>query len=81
MADRCEINAVPCLTNDAPIEPYFLGRKGDPKVGFDWTYHFSFETLSPLFRNPVRNAIEKPRVYSVGVLRPRSDLSSSWSSA
>ena len=25
VADQCEVNGVPCLTNDAPIEPYFLG--------------------------------------------------------
>ena len=24
----------------APWQPYFFGRKGDPKKGFDWTYHF-----------------------------------------
>lgn len=46
VADQCEINGVPCLTNDAPVEPYFLGRRGDPKAGFEWTYHFSFDTLS-----------------------------------
>ena len=46
VADQCEVNGVPCLTTDAPIEPYFLGRRGDPKVGFEWTYHFSFDTLS-----------------------------------
>lgn len=40
VADQCEINGVPCITNDAPWQPYFFGRKGDPKVGFEWTYHF-----------------------------------------
>ena len=42
VADQCEVNGVPCLTNDTPLESYFFGRGGDPKVGFDWTYHFSF---------------------------------------
>jgi branched-chain amino acid transport system substrate-binding protein len=42
VADHCELNSVPCLTNDTPLESYFFGRGGDPKVGFDWTYHFSF---------------------------------------
>jgi branched-chain amino acid transport system substrate-binding protein len=46
VADQCEVNGVPCLTNDAPIDSYFLGRHGDAKVGFQWTYHFSFDTLS-----------------------------------
>ena len=40
VADQCEANGVPCITNDAPWQPYFFGRKGDPKKGFDWTYHF-----------------------------------------
>jgi branched-chain amino acid transport system substrate-binding protein len=42
VADQCELNAVPCVSNDAPLEPYFFGRKGDPKKGFEWTYHFFF---------------------------------------
>ena len=40
VADQCEASGVPCITNDAPWQPYFFGRKGDPKKGFDWTYHF-----------------------------------------
>jgi branched-chain amino acid transport system substrate-binding protein len=42
VADQCELNGVPCISNDAPLEPYFFGRNGDPKKGFDWTYHFFF---------------------------------------
>ena len=42
VSDQCELNGIPCLTNDAPIEPYFFGRGGDPKTGFDWTSHFFF---------------------------------------
>src|SRR6266545_327398 len=42
VSDQCELNGVPCITNDAPLEPYFFGRKGDPKKGFEWTYHFFF---------------------------------------
>jgi branched-chain amino acid transport system substrate-binding protein len=40
VADQCEINGMPCITNDTPWQPHFFGRKGDPKVGFEWTYHF-----------------------------------------
>jgi branched-chain amino acid transport system substrate-binding protein len=48
VSDQCELNGVPCISNDAPLEPYFFGRKGDPKKGFEWTYHFFFSagTLS-----------------------------------
>jgi branched-chain amino acid transport system substrate-binding protein len=42
VADQCELNGVPCISNDAPLEPYFFGRNGDPKKGFEWTYHFFF---------------------------------------
>lgn len=40
VADQAEINEVPCITTDCPWQPYFFGRKGDPKKGFNWTYHF-----------------------------------------
>lgn len=42
VSDQCEVNGVPCVSNDAPLEPYFFGRHGDPKVGWDWTYHYFF---------------------------------------
>jgi branched-chain amino acid transport system substrate-binding protein len=42
VSDQCELNGIPCVSNDAPLEPYFFGRKGDPKKGFEWTYHFFF---------------------------------------
>ncbi|MBI4984075.1 MAG: ABC transporter substrate-binding protein [Rhodocyclales bacterium] len=40
VADQCELNGMPCITNDTPWQPHFFGRGGDPKKGFDWTYHF-----------------------------------------
>jgi branched-chain amino acid transport system substrate-binding protein len=40
VADQAEVNEVPCITTDCPWQPYFFGRKGDPKTGFKWTYHF-----------------------------------------
>jgi branched-chain amino acid transport system substrate-binding protein len=40
VADQCEINQMPCVSTDAPWEPYFFGRGGNPAKGFDWTYHF-----------------------------------------
>lgn len=42
VSDQCEINGIPCVSNDAPLEPYFFGRNGDPAVGWDWTYNFFF---------------------------------------
>ena len=40
VADQCEINEVPCITTDAPWQPYFFGRGGNPAEGFESTYHF-----------------------------------------
>lgn len=46
VSDQCEINGVPCLNNDCPIEPWFEGRGGDASAGFEYTYLFSFDTRS-----------------------------------
>jgi len=53
VADACEVNEVPCVSTDAPWQPYFFGRKGDPKKGFKWTYHFFWgaEALISTFIN------------------------------
>jgi branched-chain amino acid transport system substrate-binding protein len=69
VADQCELNGVPCVSNDAPLEPYFFGRNGDPKTGFDWTYHFFFsghELVSALI--PFWNRLPTNKV--VGALWP-----------
>jgi branched-chain amino acid transport system substrate-binding protein len=42
VSDQCELNAVPCISNDAPLESWFFGRHGDPKKGFDWTCNYFF---------------------------------------
>jgi len=51
VSDQCEINGMPCITNDDPLESYFFGRKGDPKKGFDWTYNFFFSGAGALGSN------------------------------
>ena len=40
VADTCEANKVPCISSVAPWQPWFFGRKGNPAVGFKYTYHF-----------------------------------------
>ncbi len=40
VAEQCEAAGVPCITSDDPWQAWFFGRKGDPKKGFEWTYHF-----------------------------------------
>ena len=51
VADQCELNGVPCVTSDDPWQAWFFGRKGDPKKGFEWTYHFfwGFDMVANMF--------------------------------
>ena len=50
-SDQCELAGVPCVTSDDPWQAWFFGRKGDPKKGFEWTYHFfwGFDMLGNVF--------------------------------
>jgi len=40
VCDACELNETPCVSTVVPWQPWFFGRKGDPKKGFNFTYHF-----------------------------------------
>jgi branched-chain amino acid transport system substrate-binding protein len=53
VADQCEVNGMPCVTTDTPWEAHFFGRKGDPKTGFEWTYHFfwGLEQIGNVYAN------------------------------
>lgn len=70
VADQCEINEVPCVSTDAPWQPYFFGRKGDPGKGFKWTYHFFWgaEALISTFINLYDDLTTN---HVVGALWPR----------
>jgi branched-chain amino acid transport system substrate-binding protein len=51
VADQCELAGVPCITSDDPWQAWFFGRKGNPKKGFEWTYHFfwGFDQVANMF--------------------------------
>jgi len=53
VSDQAEINGVPCISTDAPWQPYFFGRGGKAEQGFDWTYHFFWgtEDLAAVYTN------------------------------
>ncbi len=53
VSDQAEIIGVPCITTDAPWQPYFFGRGGTPEQGFDWTFHFfwGIEDLVAVYTN------------------------------
>lgn len=53
VSDQCEANATPCITSDAPWQPYFFGRNGDPENPFKWGYHFfwGLEDITTVFQD------------------------------
>lgn len=77
VADQCELNGVPCITNDAPWQPYFFGRKGDPKAGFEWTYHF-FWGLEDIIGAYASLWSKIPTSKVVGGLWPNDEDGNAW---
>lgn len=80
VADQCELNGVPCITNDAPWQPYFFGRKGDPKKGFEWTYHF-FWGLEDVIGAFSGLWSQMPTSKAVGALWPNDEDGNAWGDA
>ena len=80
VADQCELNGVPCVTNDTPWQPHFFGRGGDPKKGFDWTYHFfwGLEDIIGVFTSLWAKA---PTNKMVGSLWPNDSDGNAWGDA
>lgn len=77
VADQCELNGVPCVTNDAPWQPYFFGRGGDPKAGFEWTYHF-FWGLEDIIGSYASLWEKIDTNKSVGALWPNDEDGLAW---
>ena len=80
VADQAEINEVPCITTNCPWQPYFFGRKGDPKKGFAWTYHF-FWGLEDVIGAFLALWDELPTNKSVGGLFPNDADDNAWGDA
>jgi branched-chain amino acid transport system substrate-binding protein len=40
VSDQCDLNGVPSVSTDTPVESWFFGRGGDPKKGFEWSFNF-----------------------------------------
>lgn len=80
VADQCELNGVPCVTNDTPWQPHFFGRGGDPKKGFDWTYHFfwGLEDIIGVFTGIWASG---PTNKVVGALWPNDSDGNAWGDA
>jgi len=80
VSDQAEINEVPCITTNCPWQPYFFGRKGDPKKGFTWTYHF-FWGLEDVIGSFLALWGELPTNKVVGGLFPNDADGNAWGDA
>ena len=78
VADQAELNGVPCVTNDTPWQPHFFGRQGDPKTGFQYTYHF-FWGLEDVISTFINMWDEVPTNKVVGALWPNDPDGNGWS--
>jgi branched-chain amino acid transport system substrate-binding protein len=77
VADQAEANEIPCITTNCPWQPYFFGRKGDPKKGFDWTYHF-FWGLEDVIAAFTTLWSSVPTNKNVGGLFPNDSDGNAW---
>jgi branched-chain amino acid transport system substrate-binding protein len=77
VADQAEVNEVPCITTNCPWQPYFFGRKGDPKKGFTWTYHF-FWGLEDVIASYLPMWDQLPTNKIVGGLFPNDADGNAW---
>jgi branched-chain amino acid transport system substrate-binding protein len=77
VADQAEVNEVPCITTNCPWQPYFFGRKGDPKKGFTWTYHF-FWGLEDVIAAFLALWDQAPTNKTVGGLFPNDADGNAW---
>jgi len=80
VADQCEANDIPCITNDCPWQPYFFGRGGRPATGFDWTYHF-FWGLEDVIGTYTDLWDLVPTNKVVGALWPNDSDGNAWGDA
>ena len=77
VADQAELNGVPCVTDDAPWQSYFFGRKGDPAKPFKWTYH-AFWGLEDVIVNYVAIWDASKAAKVVGGLFPNDSDGNAW---
>ncbi len=80
VADQAEINEVPCITTNAPWQPYFFGRGGNPAEGFEFTYHF-FWGLEDVIANFTGLWADSGVAKKVGGLFPNDADGNAWGDA
>lgn len=80
VADQCELNGMPCVTNDTPWQPHFFGRGGNPEKGFEWTNHF-FWGLEDVIGSYTNLWTKIPTNKVVGCLFPNDSDGNAWGDA
>ncbi len=77
VSDAAELNEVPAISSVVPWQPWFFGRQGDPKTGFDWTYHFfwGLEDVIATFTNGWKTIDTNKQV---GALFPNDGDGNAW---
>ncbi|WP_179400934.1 ABC transporter substrate-binding protein [Burkholderia guangdongensis] len=80
VSDACELNETPCVSTVVPWQPWFFGRKGDPKKGFRYTYHFfwGLEDVIAVFTGMWQSVRTNK---SVGGLFPNDGDGNAWGDA
>lgn len=77
VSDAAELNEVPCVSSVVPWQPWFFGRNGDPKAGFDWTYHI-FWGLEDVIANYTNGWKSVATNKKVGALFPNDGDGNAW---
>jgi branched-chain amino acid transport system substrate-binding protein len=82
VSTQCEIEEIPCISNNCPWQPYFIGRQGNPTdptswQPFQWTYHFfwGLEDVIAVFTN-MWNQLDTN--MNVGGLFPNDADGNAW---
>ncbi|MEM7115628.1 MAG: ABC transporter substrate-binding protein [Chloroflexota bacterium] len=76
---QCEANGVPCISTDAPWQPwYFRDDLPSPEAGYNWSYHFfwGLEDIIGVFQD-IWGTVSTNKV--VGALWPNDADGLAWS--
>ena len=78
VADQCEANGMPCITNDCPWQPYIASRsQGKLDTVFKWTYH-TFWGLEDVQANFLDMWKQVPNNAKVGAMFPNDADGNAW---
>ncbi len=79
VAEQCEANGMPCITNDAPWQSYIAsrGNRGDITQVFKWTYH-TFWGLEDVQANFLDMWSQVPNNGKVAAMFPNDNDGNAW---